>query len=94
MDTESLQTCQIRARPVFAHSHVFGVQAQVHDETRRGGVKFFLFRKIPRDVNWFQTLGSATLTAFIVQASTGVILAMYYQPSAAIDPNTGAPIAY
>ena len=45
-----------------------------------GGVKYFLFRKVPGDINWFQTLGSATLTAFIVQALTGVILAMYYQP--------------
>ena len=27
-----------------------------------------------------QTLGSATLTAFLVQAITGVILAMYYKP--------------
>ena len=27
-----------------------------------------------------QTLGSATLTAFLVQAVTGVILAMYYKP--------------
>src|SRR5262249_44782925 len=38
------------------------------------------FRNVPADVNWFQTLGAATLTAFIVQATTGVILAMYYQP--------------
>ncbi|MFN8186589.1 MAG: cytochrome b N-terminal domain-containing protein [Gaiellales bacterium] len=45
-----------------------------------GGVKYFLFRNVPRDLNWFQTLGSATLTAFIVQAVTGVILAMYYKP--------------
>jgi quinol-cytochrome oxidoreductase complex cytochrome b subunit len=45
-----------------------------------GGVKYFLFRKVPRDANWFHTLGSATLTAFIVQAVTGVILAMYYKP--------------
>src|SRR5437868_10405339 len=45
-----------------------------------GGVKYFLFRKVPGDINWMQTLGSATLTAFIVQAVTGVILAMYYQP--------------
>ena len=29
---------------------------------------------------WFHTLGSATLTAFIVQALTGTILAMYYKP--------------
>jgi len=45
-----------------------------------GGVKYFLFRKVPGDINWFQTLGSATLTAFLVQALTGVILAMYYKP--------------
>ncbi|HZQ81110.1 MAG TPA: cytochrome b N-terminal domain-containing protein, partial [Gaiellaceae bacterium] len=45
-----------------------------------GAIRYFLFRKVPGDVNWFQTLGSATLTAFLVQATTGVILAMYYQP--------------
>jgi len=49
-----------------------------------GGVRYFLFRKVPGDTNWFQTLGAATLTAFIVQALTGSILAMYYKP----DPNT------
>jgi quinol-cytochrome oxidoreductase complex cytochrome b subunit len=46
-----------------------------------GGLKYFLFRKVPRDTTWFHTLGSATLTAFIVQAVTGVVLAMYYKPS-------------
>ena len=46
-----------------------------------GGVRYFLFRKVPADTNWMQTLGSATLTAFISQAVTGVILAMYYKPS-------------
>jgi menaquinol-cytochrome c reductase cytochrome b subunit len=45
-----------------------------------GGVKYFLFRKVPGDIGWFHTLGSATLTAFLVQALTGAILAMYYQP--------------
>jgi menaquinol-cytochrome c reductase cytochrome b subunit len=45
-----------------------------------GGVKYFLFRKVPRDTGWFHTLGSATLTAFLVQAITGVVLAMYYKP--------------
>jgi menaquinol-cytochrome c reductase cytochrome b subunit len=49
-----------------------------------GGIRYFLFRKVPHDINWFQTLGSATLTAFLVQALTGVILAMYYKP----DPNS------
>ena len=48
-----------------------------------GGMKYFLFRKVPRDSGWFHTLGSATLTAFLVQAITGVVLAMYYKP----DPN-------
>ncbi len=46
-----------------------------------GGLRYFLFRKVPGDINWFQTLGSATLTAFAVQAITGVILAMYYKPT-------------
>jgi menaquinol-cytochrome c reductase cytochrome b subunit len=45
-----------------------------------GGVKYFLLRRVPAETNWFHTLGSATLTAFIVQAVTGVILAMYYVP--------------
>jgi menaquinol-cytochrome c reductase cytochrome b subunit len=45
-----------------------------------GGIRYFLFRKVPADTNWMQTLGSATLTAFLVQAVTGVILAMYYKP--------------
>jgi menaquinol-cytochrome c reductase cytochrome b subunit len=52
-----------------------------------GGLRYFLFRKVPGDINWFQTLGSATLTAFIVQALTGSILAMYYKP----DPNSAYP---
>ena len=58
------------------------------------GTKWFLFRHVPRDVSWAQTLGSAALTAFIVQTLTGVILAMYYEPSAAINPQTGKPVAY
>lgn len=45
-----------------------------------GGMKYFLFRKVPGDTGWFHTLGSATLTAFLVQALTGAILAMYYKP--------------
>ena len=49
-----------------------------------GGIKYFLFRKVPSDISWGHTLGSAALTAFIVQAVTGVILAMYYKP----DPNS------
>ena len=50
----------------------------------RSGIQYFLFRNVPRDTNWMQTLGAATLTAFLVQAITGVILAMFYKP----DPNS------
>jgi quinol-cytochrome oxidoreductase complex cytochrome b subunit len=48
-----------------------------------GGVKYFLFRNVPADSGWWHTLGSATLTAFLVQLLTGVILAMYYKPAPA-----------
>jgi quinol-cytochrome oxidoreductase complex cytochrome b subunit len=48
------------------------------------GTKWFLFRNVPRDISWAQTLGFATLTAFLAQALTGAILAMYYKP----DPNS------
>jgi quinol-cytochrome oxidoreductase complex cytochrome b subunit len=41
----------------------------------------FMFRKVPKGTNWFYTLGSATMFAFVSQAITGVFLAMYYEPS-------------
>ena len=44
--------------------------------------RWLLFRKVPRGVNWYYTLGSATLFAFLNQAVTGVFLAMYYRPDA------------
>ena len=40
-----------------------------------------LDRKVPGGLSWAHTLGSATLTVFIVQALTGIALAMYYAPS-------------
>jgi quinol-cytochrome oxidoreductase complex cytochrome b subunit len=46
-----------------------------------GAIKYFLFRKVPGDISWGHTLGSASLTAFLVQAITGAILAMYYKPA-------------
>ncbi len=42
----------------------------------------FLFRKVPKGTNWFYSLGSATMFAFVSQAVTGVFLAMYYNPDA------------
>jgi quinol-cytochrome oxidoreductase complex cytochrome b subunit len=44
------------------------------------GLRWLMFRKVPRGTNWAYTLGSATLFAFLSQAVTGVFLAMYYRP--------------
>jgi len=47
-----------------------------------GAVRWMMFRKVPKGTNWFYTLGSSTMFAFLSQAVTGVFLAMYYDPSA------------
>src|SRR3954467_14398528 len=47
-----------------------------------GGLRWVMFRKVPKGTNWFYTLGSAPLRAFLSRAVTGVFLAMYYTPSA------------
>ena len=44
--------------------------------------KYLLFRNVPKDISWLQTLGAALITTFLIQAITGVILAMYYHPTA------------
>lgn len=44
------------------------------------GAKWFLFRNIPKETSWFQTLGFTAMVLFSLQAITGVILAMYYRP--------------
>src|SRR3954468_1096912 len=46
-----------------------------------GPARWLMFRKVPKGTNWFYTLGSATMFAFLSQAVTGVVLAMYYDPS-------------
>jgi ubiquinol-cytochrome c reductase cytochrome b subunit/menaquinol-cytochrome c reductase cytochrome b subunit len=53
--------------------------------------KYFLFRNVPKDISWLQTLGASLLTVFIVQVTTGILLAMYYKP----DPDAAfASIRY
>ena len=47
-----------------------------------GVLRWTLFRHVPRGTNWYYTLGTATLFAFLNQAVTGVFLAMYYRPDA------------
>ena len=45
-------------------------------------IKIALFdRKIPKGVNWIYTLGSVSLFILILQAVTGILLAMNYSPS-------------
>lgn len=46
--------------------------------------KWFLFRNVPGETSWFQTLGFTAMALFGLQAITGIVLAMYYKP----DPNT------
>ena len=46
--------------------------------------KWFLFRNVPAETSWFQTLGFTAMALFGLQAITGIVLAMYYKP----DPNT------
>ena len=46
-----------------------------------GAARWMMFRKVPKGTNWFYTLGSATMFAFLSQAVTGVFLAMYYNPA-------------
>jgi menaquinol-cytochrome c reductase cytochrome b subunit len=60
-----------------------GIGALSYLDERTGASPFlrgFLFRKVPKGTNWFYTLGSATMFAFVSQAVTGVFLAMYYEP--------------
>ena len=45
------------------------------------GFKWFLFRNVPAETSWFQTLGFTAMALFGMQAVTGIILAMYYQPT-------------
>ena len=46
-----------------------------------GGLRWIMFRKVPKGTNWFYTLGSAAMFAFLSQATTGIFLAMFYDPS-------------
>jgi quinol-cytochrome oxidoreductase complex cytochrome b subunit len=84
----------LKTSPPQRQTHVQKVGAQAKEapidalawvDQRTGASGFLtgmLYRKVPKGTNWFYTLGSATLFAFIVQATTGVFLAMFYTPSA------------
>ncbi len=46
-----------------------------------GAKAALLDREVPDRLTWWHTLGSATLTVFLVQVVTGVVLAAFYSPS-------------
>ncbi len=46
-----------------------------------GAKRTLLDREVPARLTWWHTLGSATLTAFIVQVTTGIVLATFYSAS-------------
>ena len=54
-------------------------------EERVGGVNEifggFLYRRVPRGVNWWYCLGSSSLFVFIILVVTGIFLMMNYSPS-------------
>ena len=46
-----------------------------------GAVKHFLYEEIPASSGWRQVFGSVALFAFLVQAATGILLALNYAPA-------------
>lgn len=44
-------------------------------------LKPFLYKKLPPNLGWSATLGSLCALLFVVQGATGMLLAMYYNPS-------------
>jgi cytochrome b561 len=67
------------------HGKEAGMNATDWVEERVNGTGIYtamLSRKVPKGTNWFYTLGSSVMFIFAMQAITGVVLAMYYTPSA------------
>jgi quinol-cytochrome oxidoreductase complex cytochrome b subunit len=73
-----------QTEPTIKDHAVEGAASAVGWLDERSGVspflRGFLYRKTPKGTNWYYTLGSATMFAFLSQAVTGVMLAMYYEP--------------
>lgn len=44
-------------------------------------IRAFLDRRVPANISWFHTLGSATLFLIVVQIATGIALSLSYVPS-------------
>jgi ubiquinol-cytochrome c reductase cytochrome b subunit len=46
-----------------------------------GAVRHFLYEEIPASSGWHQVFGSVALFAILVQAATGILLALNYSPA-------------
>jgi ubiquinol-cytochrome c reductase cytochrome b subunit len=58
------------------------LQAAIEERTGVGRIWEVVFKRpMPARLGWVYTLGSATLFVFLMQAATGMFLAMYYSPS-------------
>src|SRR5271155_61598 len=71
------------AREGIAHGGITVVDWVDERTSLSGAARWMMFRKVPKGTNWFYTLGSATMFAFLNQAVTGVVLEMYYRPDGA-----------
>src|SRR3954465_3082833 len=78
-----------RKKKPLEHASEAGISAidWVDERTSMsGGLRWILFRKVPKGTNWFYTLGSASMFAFLARAVAGVFRAMSYRPDAAGGP--------
>lgn len=59
-----------------------GIRGWLDERIDLAGLKRALLdREVPARLTWWHTLGSATLTVFLVQLVSGIVLAAYYAPS-------------
>src|ERR671927_1119922 len=73
---------RVKASDVAKEAGITAVDWVDERTSLTGPARWLMFRKVPKGTNWFYTLGSAAMFAFLNQAITGVFLAMYYRPSA------------
>ncbi len=81
-DFEQPNVTQSESRPLELPGPVGAVYNWLDDRLGIDAViRPILVHPVPRSTNWFNVLGSATLTAFIFQVVTGVFLALVYVPA-------------
>lgn len=78
-----METKDIGPKNPVVQAHDMAVDYVDERTGAKTGLNWFLFRKIPAETSWFQTLGFTAMALFGLQAITGIVLAMYYKPDAA-----------